>query len=219
MPPDEDPRQLKKYRKELELLHGDKPIANGHIFKDSKKKRKKKKRKSPLTTTEPEVERVVRSVASRSKAFAPISVESSTTLSEASVQSPVTSTTLANNMHVATGSVLGNVAEGEDEKPTFTVSFFQLADSMTRAHNSGTGRKSSDKGKAKDLSEYPDTIISQSDGTASVAEPSHESDSLKAAQAKIAELTAELQSQKTVRVVPPMHGISTNVDFIVIVPT
>ncbi|KXN85610.1 hypothetical protein AN958_11099 [Leucoagaricus sp. SymC.cos] len=96
------------------------------------------------------------------------------TLSETSVPSLVTTSVPACNKDDTTrAESLQNVVEGE--KPSLS---------------------SVDKGKGKAAAEFPDNLISP-ETVRSLAGPSHESDSLKEAQAKIADLTAQLQVQKT----------------------
>ncbi|KAF5350637.1 hypothetical protein D9756_008699 [Leucocoprinus leucothites] len=179
IPPDDEPRQTKKHRKDLEILNGDeKAIASLNSNKDGKKKRKKKKRKSPLTIPEIESEQTTQASTKPKSAITvvPVSLASSLTLSEASLPSPTVYTALAPNLeNVLRAESLVSVAE-EEEKPALTAA---------------------DKGKGRATSEHPDTLIMQGQGSTPVAGSSQETDSMKGAQAKIAELTAQLQSQKT----------------------
>jgi len=119
--PDDESRQSKKHRKELEILTSDdKTVAKSNIHDDSKKKRKKrKKRKPPLTNPDTEIhsfKQVPKSMITQ----VPSSVASSSTLSEISLP-PATVETgkrLVDDTALCTRPL---VTEG-DERPTLNVS-------------------------------------------------------------------------------------------------
>lgn len=124
--PAEDEPRPKKHRKDLEIPSADdKTAIHINSFKDSRKKRRKKKKKSPLTIPEIDQERLTSSHA-RLREPLPISLASSTTLSETSVPSPVIAAVLVSAQEIS-GRVasLGPLGE-EDEKPAFTVSLSRI---------------------------------------------------------------------------------------------
>jgi len=88
--PDDESRQSKKHRKELEILTSDdKTKAKSSIYKDSKKKRKKKKRrKSPLINPDIDIHSFKQAPKSMITEV-PISVASSSTLSDVPLSAPV----------------------------------------------------------------------------------------------------------------------------------
>jgi len=119
--PDDESRQSKKHRKELEILTSDdKTVAKSNILNDSKKKRKKRrKRKSPLINPDIEIhsfKQVPKSMITE----VPISVSSSSTLSEISLMSAT----------AETGKILVDhnvphtrpLVTEADERPTLNVS-------------------------------------------------------------------------------------------------
>jgi len=91
--PDDDSRQSKKHRKELEILTSDdKTVAKSNTHNDSKKKRKKRRRrKSPLTNPDIEIHSL-KQVPKLMITEVPISVASSSTLSEVSLLSDTAKT-------------------------------------------------------------------------------------------------------------------------------
>lgn len=200
VPPDDEPRHPKKHRKDQEIPIQDDKFATAtvNVVKDSKKKRKKKKRKSPFIIAFPEIARRAQSPVKLEPNIvpAPASLASSGTLSESPLPSPLILTV------PVFAELLGGVLEDEDEKPVLSVGGFLLARRVTRVHDCGTDDQATNKGKGRALSGYANNLISPAQESTPSIGPSHESDSdsLKAARAQIAELTAQLQSQKAVSI-------------------
>lgn len=125
IPPDDEPRQSKKHRKDLEIPNGDdKAVATANSPKDSKKKRKKRKKKSPLTFTIPETDsgQVTQASARAQPDAVMFAVASSSTLSESSLPSPVVKNEqMLDGDAVLRAESLVSVTEGE-ERPTLSVS-------------------------------------------------------------------------------------------------
>lgn len=117
VPPEDEQPQPKKHRKDFELSSIDKKaVANPSSPKDSKKKRKKKKKKAPLTIPE-----IILQSQAKPKEPIPLSLASSTTLSESSVSPPITASEPVGKVGLS-GRAESVAVVQDDKKPALSVS-------------------------------------------------------------------------------------------------
>lgn len=119
---DGEPRS-KKHRKDLEVAGIDNrsTVANFSNSRDNKKRRRKKKKKSPLTVTE-----IDQDLHIGSRAPAPSSLASSTTLSLVSVSPPIPATPQAIVEGTNNPSESPSAVPERSEKPPISVSLFDV---------------------------------------------------------------------------------------------